>query len=143
MAKDAKISVDELIGNKAVLSKIQLSNYCTETIGLPTLSDIIKELEKPGVDPRKAAKLFEFDANVKTISDVKVGMSLPGIVNNITNFGCFVDIGIKESGLVHISKLANEFISDVNSVVKLHQHVIVTVVEVDEARKRIQLSMID
>ncbi|MBC8755367.1 RNA-binding transcriptional accessory protein [Kordia sp. YSTF-M3] len=143
MAKDAKISVDELIGNKTVLSNINLSNYCTETIGLPTLSDIIKELEKPGVDPRKAAKLFEFDPNVKKISDVKVGMSLPGIVNNITNFGCFVDIGIKESGLVHISKLANEFISDVNSVVKLHQHVTVTVVEVDEARKRIQLSMID
>lgn len=143
MAKDAKISVDALIGNKAILSNIQLENYCTETIGLPTLSDIIKELEKPGVDPRKAAKLFEFDANVKTISDVKVGMSLPGIVNNITNFGCFVDIGIKESGLVHISKLANEFVSDVNSVVKLHQQVIVTVVEVDEARKRIQLSMID
>jgi uncharacterized protein len=143
MAKDAKISVNELIGNKAILCNINLSTYCTETIGLPTLSDIIKELEKPGVDPRKAAKLFEFDPNVKKISDVKVGMSLPGIVNNITNFGCFVDIGIKESGLVHISKLANEFISDVNSVVKLHQHVTVTVVEVDEARKRIQLSMID
>jgi len=143
MAKDAKISVDELIGNKEVLSKINLSDYCTETIGLPTLNDIVKELEKPGVDPRKAAKLFEFDKNVKKISDVKVGMSLPGIVNNITNFGCFVDIGIKESGLVHISKLASEFISDVNSVVKLHQHVTVTVVEVDEARKRIQLSMIE
>jgi uncharacterized protein len=143
MAKDEKISVDELIGNKVVLSNIKLSTYCTETIGLPTLSDIMKELEKPGVDPRKAAKLFEFDKNVKKISDVKVGMSLPGIVNNITNFGCFVDIGIKESGLVHISKLASEFISDVNSVVKLHQHVTVTVVEVDEARKRIQLSMID
>ncbi|PTX60458.1 uncharacterized protein C8N46_106102 [Kordia periserrulae] len=143
MAKDVKLSVEELIGNKAVLNNIQLEKYCTETIGLPTLNDIVKELEKPGVDPRKAAKLFEFDPNVKTIADVKVGMSLPGIVNNITNFGCFVDIGIKESGLVHISKLANEFISDVNAVVKLHQHVVVTVVEVDEARKRIQLSMID
>lgn len=143
MAKDANISVDELIGNKPALAKIDLQKYCTETVGLPTLNDIIKELEKPGVDPRKAAKQFEFDPNVKTISDVKVGMSLPGIVNNITNFGCFVDIGIKESGLVHISKLANEFISDVNSVVKLHQHVVVKVVEVDEARKRIQLSMID
>ncbi|MEM6718231.1 MAG: Tex family protein [Bacteroidota bacterium] len=143
MAKDVKLSVDELIGNKAVLSNIKLENYCTETIGLPTLNDILKELEKPGVDPRKAAKLFEFDPNVKTIADIKVGMSLPGIVNNITNFGCFVDIGIKESGLVHISKLANEFISDVNSVVKLHQHVVVKVIEVDEARKRIQLSMID
>ncbi len=143
MAKDAKLSVDELIGNKTVLSTIKLENYCTETIGLPTLNDIVKELEKPGVDPRKTAKLFEFDPNVKNISDVKVGMSLPGIVNNITNFGCFVDIGIKESGLVHISKLANEFISDVNSVVKLHQHVTVTVVEVDESRKRIHLSMMD
>lgn len=143
MAKDVKLSVDELIGNKAVLHNIKLEKYCTESIGLPTLNDIIKELEKPGVDPRKTAKLFEFDPNVKTIADVKVGMSLPGIVNNITNFGCFVDIGIKESGLVHISKLANEFISDVNSVVKLHQHVVVKVVEVDEARKRIQLSMID
>ncbi|WP_046743472.1 Tex family protein [Kordia zhangzhouensis] len=143
MAKDAKISIHELIGNKTVLNTIQLEKYCTETIGLPTLNDIIKELEKPGVDPRKVAKRFEFDPNVKSISDVKVGMSLPGIVNNITNFGCFVDIGIKESGLVHISKLANEFISDVNTVVKLHQHVIVKVVEVDEARKRIQLSMID
>jgi uncharacterized protein len=143
MAKDAKISVDELIGNKKVLNNIKLENYRTETVGLPTLNDIIKELEKPGVDPRKAAKLFEFDPNVKTIADVKVGMSLPGIVNNITNFGCFVDIGIKESGLVHISKLANEFISDVNTVVKLHQHVVVKVMEVDEARKRIQLSMID
>ncbi|MEM6686687.1 MAG: Tex family protein [Bacteroidota bacterium] len=143
MAKDAKLSVDELIGNKSILDTIKLENYCTETVGLPTLNDIVKELEKPGVDPRKAAKLFEFDPNVKTIADVKVGMSLPGIVNNITNFGCFVDIGIKESGLVHISKLANEFIIDVNSVVKLHQHVVVKVMEVDEARKRIQLSMID
>lgn len=143
MAKDAKVSVDELIGNKTILSHIKLEKYCTETIGLPTLNDIIKELEKPGVDPRKAAKLFEFDPTVKTIADVKIGMSLPGIVNNITNFGCFVDIGIKESGLVHISKLANEFISDVNTVVKLHQHVTVKVIEVDESRKRIQLSMID
>ncbi len=101
----------------------------------------MKELEKPGADPRKAIVNFQFDPNVKTIDDLKVGMKLPGLVNNITNFGCFVDIGIKESGLVHISNLANEFVSDVNSVVKLGQQVMVTVMEVDESRKRIQLSM--
>ncbi|MFD0863163.1 Tex family protein [Sungkyunkwania multivorans] len=143
MAKDAKVGLGDLIGNKELIAKIQLQSYVSERIGLPTLKDIIKELEKPGVDPRKSAKIFEFDPHVKKIEDLKTGMRLPGIVNNITNFGCFVDIGIKESGLVHISKLADEFISDVNSVVKLHQHVMVTVMEVDLARKRIQLSMID
>ncbi|MEG9328912.1 Tex family protein [Salinimicrobium catena] len=143
MAKDLKVEVKELIGNKSLLQKIKPENYLSEKVGMPTLKDILGELEKPGVDPRKAAKVFEFDPNVKSIADLKTGMKLPGIVNNITNFGCFVDIGIKESGLVHISKLANEFVSDVNSVVKLHQHVQVTVLEVDETRKRIQLSMID
>ena len=106
------------------------------------MKDIIKELEKPGLDPRKSAKIFEFDPNVKSIKDLKSGMILPGIVNNITNFGCFVDIGIKESGLVHISQLKAGFVSDVNEVVKLHQHVEVKVTEVDEDRKRIQLTMI-
>lgn len=143
MASDLKVEVKELIGNKTLLQKIKPEVYVTEKTGMPTLKDILAELEKPGVDPRKSAKVFEFDPNVKTIQDLRAGMRLPGIVNNITNFGCFVDIGIKESGLVHISKLAKEFVSDVNSVVKLHQHVLVTVVEVDEARKRIQLSMID
>ncbi|MCQ0112166.1 uncharacterized protein SAMN04487906_2022 [Zhouia amylolytica] len=143
MAKDQKVSLDDLIGNKELIQKIELENYTSDTVGLPTLTDIIKELEKPGRDPRKKAKVFEFDPGLKTIDDVKVGMKVPGIVNNITNFGCFVDIGIKESGLVHISKLANEFISDVNSVVQLHQHVEVKVIEVDANRKRIQLSMID
>ena len=143
MAKDQKVSLDDLIGNKELIQKIALENYTSDTVGLPTLTDIIKELEKPGRDPRKKAKVFEFDPGLKTIDDVKVGMKVPGIVNNITNFGCFVDIGIKESGLVHISKLANEFISDVNSVVQLHQHVEVKVIEVDANRKRIQLSMID
>lgn len=143
MAADLKVGVNELIGNKTLLQKIRPEAYVTEKTGIPTLKDILAELEKPGVDPRKSAKVFEFDPNVKTIQDLKPGMKLPGIVNNITDFGCFVDIGIKESGLVHISKLAKEFVSDVNSVVKLHQHVQVTVVEVDEARKRIQLSMID
>lgn len=142
MAKDLNTSVNELIANKEKTALIKPENYLTSEIGLLGLKDIIKELEKPGLDPRKSAKVFEFDANVKTIKDVKTGMVLPGIVNNITNFGCFVDIGIKESGLVHISQLKAGFVSDVNEVVKLHQHVQVKVNEVDEERKRIQLSMI-
>ncbi|MFC4738410.1 Tex family protein [Flavobacterium ponti] len=142
MAKDLKISVEDLIGNKEKISQIKLENYITEEIGILGLKDIVKELEKPGLDPRKSAKVFEFDPNVKTIKDLRTGMILPGIVNNITAFGCFVDIGIKESGLVHISQLKEGFVSDVNEVVKLHQHVQVKVVEVDEARKRIQLTMI-
>lgn len=142
MAKDLKLSVHELIGNKDKTALIKPENYTTPEIGLLTLKDIIKELEKPGLDPRKSAKIFEFDPNVKSIKDLKSGMILPGIVNNITNFGCFVDIGIKESGLVHISQLKAGFVSDVNEVVKLHQHVEVKVTEVDEDRKRIQLTMI-
>lgn len=142
MAKDLKLSVNDLIANKEKTALIKAENYITPEIGLLTLKDIIKELEKPGLDPRKAAKVFEFDANVKSIKDLKTGMILPGIVNNITNFGCFVDIGIKESGLVHISQLKAGFVSDVNEVVKLHQHVDVKVTEVDEDRKRIQLTMV-
>ena len=142
MAKDLKISVNDLIANKEKTALIQPEKYITSEIGLLGLKDIIKELEKPGIDPRKSAKVFEFDSKVQTIKDVKTGMVLPGIVNNITNFGCFVDIGIKESGLVHISQLKSGFVSNVNEVVKLHQHVQVKVVEVDEDRKRIQLTMI-
>ncbi|KQB43350.1 S1 RNA binding domain protein [Flavobacterium daejeonense] len=142
MAKDLKISVHDLIGNKEKTALIKAENYTNETIGILGIKDIIKELEKPGLDPRKAAKIFEFDPNVKTIKDLKTGMVLPGIVNNITNFGCFVDLGIKESGLVHISQLKAGFVSDVNEVVKLHQQVQVKVTEVDEDRKRIQLTMI-
>ena len=142
MAKDLKLSVHDLIANAAKTVLIKPENYITPEIGILGLKDIIKELEKPGLDPRKAAKVFEFDPNVKTIKDVKTGMVLPGIVNNITNFGCFVDIGVKESGLVHISQLKAGFVSDVNEVVKLHQHVQVKVTEVDEDRKRIQLTMI-
>jgi uncharacterized protein len=142
MAKDLKLKVTDLIGNKEKTALIKPENYVTAEIGLLTLKDIIKELEKPGLDPRKAAKVFEFDPNVKTIKDVKTGMILNGIVNNITNFGCFVDLGIKESGLVHISQLKAGFVSDVNEVVKLHQHVTVKVTEVDEDRKRIQLTMV-
>ncbi len=141
MAQNLNAEVNTLIGNKELISKIDLNNYCTNAIGLPTLTDIIKELEKPGLDPRKKAKVFEFDPTIKSISDLKEGQILPGIVNNITNFGCFVDIGIKESGLVHISKLSNTFINDVNEIVSLHEHVKVKVEEVDISRKRIQLSM--
>jgi uncharacterized protein len=142
MAKDLKISVNELIANKEKTAQIKPESYVTTEIGILGLKDIIKELEKPGLDPRKSAKIFEFDPNVKSIKDVRIGMIVPGIVNNITNFGCFVDIGIKESGLVHISQLKAGFVSDVNEVVKLHQHVEVKVTDVDEDRKRIQLSMI-
>lgn len=143
IAKDQKLKVGQLIGNKEILSKIPLEKYCGENLGLLTLKDIIKELEKPGVDPRSKIREFQFDTSVKSIGDLKKGMKLPGIVNNITNFGCFVDIGIKESGLVHISKLTEAYVSDVNSVVKLGQQLIATVVEVDKERKRIQLSLID
>jgi uncharacterized protein len=142
MAKDLKVSLQELIGNKEKIKSIDIESYKTATVGVLALKDILKELEKPGLDPRKAAQVLEFDPTIKTISDVRTGMILNGIVNNITAFGCFVDIGVKESGLVHISQLKEGFVSDVNSVVKLHQHVRVKVLEVDEARKRIQLTMI-
>ncbi|GEC79067.1 Tex family protein [Flavobacterium aquatile] len=142
MAKDLGLKTNDLIANKEKISKIKLEDYVTKEIGILTLKDIVKELEKPGLDPRKSAKVFEFDPTVTSIKNVRTGMVLPGIVNNITAFGCFVDIGIKESGLVHISQLKEGFVSDVNEVVKLHQHVQVKVVEVDEERKRIQLTMI-
>ncbi len=142
MAKDLGLKTNDLIANKEKIAKIRLEDYVTKEIGILALKDIVKELEKPGLDPRKAAKVFEFDANVKTIKDLRTGMILPGIVNNITAFGCFVDIGIKESGLVHISQLKAGFVSDVNEVVKLHQHVQVKIVELDEDRKRIQLTMV-
>jgi len=142
MAKDLGLKTAELIGKKDKISLIKPETYTTSDIGILGIKDILKELEKPGLDPRKAAKVFEFDPNVKSIKDVRSGMILPGIVNNITAFGCFVDIGIKESGLVHISQLKEGFVSDVNEVVKLHQHVQVKIVEVDEERKRIQLTMV-
>ncbi|MFD0964630.1 Tex family protein [Pseudofulvibacter geojedonensis] len=143
ITKDLGITLSNLIANKDAISKINKQKYITDEVGLPTLEDIIKELEKPGVDPREKARVFEFAKDITKIEDLKAGMKLPGLVNNITNFGCFVDIGIKQSGLVHISKLANKFVSDPNEVVKLNQQVMVTVVEVDLQRKRIQLSMID
>lgn len=142
MAKDLGLKTEDLISNKEKIALINPEKYITTEIGILGIKDILKELEKPGLDPRKAAKVFEFDPNVKSIKNLNPGMILPGIVNNITAFGCFVDLGIKESGLVHISQLKDGFVSDVNDVVKLHQHVQVKVVEVDEARKRIQLTMI-
>jgi uncharacterized protein len=141
MAKDENKSISDLIGNKDVLEKIELKKYCSNSVGMPTLGDIISELEKPGLDPRETAKVFTFNQNIRSINDLREGQLLPGIVNNITNFGCFVDIGIKESGLVHVSNLADKYVSDVNEIVSLHQHVIVKVLEVDIARKRIQLTM--
>ncbi|MGB8374462.1 MAG: Tex family protein [Salegentibacter sp.] len=143
IAADVGMELQELIGNTKVLKQLKLEKYCSGETGLPSLKDIVQELEKPGADPRKPLKQFEFDPNIRSIEDLHRGMKVPGIVNNITNFGCFVDIGIKESGLVHISKLANEFVSDVNSVVKLGQEVEVSVLEVDIERKRVQLSLID
>ncbi len=141
MAKNENKNVSELIGNTAILQKIDLQKYCTDTVGLPTLKDIINELKKPGLDPREKAKIFTFNQNIKTINDLREGQLLPGIINNITNFGCFVDIGIKESGLIHVSNLSDKFVRDVNEIVNLHQQVIVKVLEVDIARKRIQLTL--
>ena len=141
MAKDLKCSVADLIKNKKLRSQIDIKNYVTDTVGLPTLTDILQELDKPGRDPRQKIQVFEFDKNVQTIDDLREGMELPGIINNITNFGCFVDIGIKENGLVHISQLADKFVSDPTTVVSMHQHVRVRVLSIDHERKRIQLTM--
>ena len=142
IAKDKKVKVADFIGNKEMLKQIDLRNYISETVGLPTLEDIIKELEKPGIDPRAKAKAFSFDKNIKTISDLRIGQLLPGIVNNITNFGCFVDVGIKESGLIHVSNLSDTFVKDVNTIVSLQQQIVVKVLEVDVVRKRIQLALV-
>ena len=142
MTKILNNKVDDLIGNKEILKKINLQNYISETIGLPTLKDIIKEIEKPGIDPRAKAKAFSFDKNLKSIADLRIGQLLPGIVNNITNFGCFVDVGIKESGLIHVSNLSDTFVKDINAIVALQQQIIVKVLEVDVVRKRIQLALV-
>ena len=141
IAKDENKSVTTLIGNSEILNNIKLERYISDSVGMPTLEDILKELEKPGLDIRAKAKAFTFDQNIKTIDDLRDGQLLPGIVNNITNFGCFVDIGIKESGLIHISNLADGFVSDVSEHVNLHQQLIVQVLDVDRDRKRIQLKL--
>jgi protein Tex len=140
MAKDLGVKVPELIQKPELRKQIDLKKYVTDTVGLPTLTDILKELDKPGLDPRGEAKAFEF-GNVHSLEDLSTGMVLPGIVTNITNFGAFVDIGVKQDGLVHISQLANKFVKNPADVVSLNQQVTVKVMEVDVARKRVTLSM--
>lgn len=142
MAKDLNVKINELVQNKLLIQSIDKQNYITDKIGLPTLTDILIELEKPGRDPRESVKVFEFDASVRTINDLRIGMELPGIVTNITNFGAFVDVGIKENGLVHISNMSDKFISNPAEVVSVHQHVKVQVLEVDVIRKRVQLKLL-
>jgi len=141
MAKDNNVEIKELIQTGEIREKIILKNYISDIVGLPTLTDIMKELEKPGRDPRQQAKVFEFSKDVFTVDDLKIGMILPGIVTNITNFGAFVDVGVKQDGLVHISHLKNEYVKNPADVVKLHQHVQVKVISIDLIRKRIGLSM--
>lgn len=141
MAKDLHCTVADLIRDKGLRERIRIEDYVSDTVGIPTLTDIMQELDKPGRDPRQKIQVFEFDKNVRTIDDLQEGMELPGIVTNITNFGCFVDIGIKENGLVHISQLSDQFVSDPTSVVSIHQHVRVKVLSIDRERKRIQLTM--
>jgi uncharacterized protein len=141
MAKDLQCSVKELIEKTELRKQIQKKKYISETVGEFTINDILKELEKPGRDPRSQIEEFRFEETIKSIEDLKQGMTVPGLVTNITNFGAFVDIGVKQDGLVHISQMSNTYISDPNEVVKLQQKVMVTVMEVDVARKRISLSM--
>ena len=141
MAKDLNSSVKDLIGNKQIIEKLDIKHYQSDKAGTETLTDILQELEKPGRDPRAKVEVLEFDSNIRTINDVKEGMVVNGIVTNITNFGCFVDFGIKENGLVHISEMADRFVSNPAEVVSLHQHVKVKVISVDNERKRIQLSL--
>ena len=141
MAADLGCSVPDLLANAEMRRRIRPEAYVTETVGLPTLRDILAELEKPGRDPRQPIQEFRFSDSVHTIDDLGEGMELPGIVTNITNFGCFVDIGIKENGLVHVSQLADRFVSNPADVVRIHQHVRVKVMSIDHERKRIQLTM--
>ncbi len=142
MASDLNCSINELISNKELRLRINLERYLSEQVGMPTLRDILQELEKPGRDPRGKAKVFEFDPNVRTMDDLKVGMTLPGIIGNITNFGAFVNIGIKENGLIHLSQMADRYITDPNEVVSIHQHVQVQVISIDAERKRIGLKLL-
>ena len=141
MAKDLKCTIQELTSGEELQKQIILTNYVSDKTGLPTLEDIKRELAKPGLDPRKGIKMFEFAPNILKVEDIKVGMVLPGIVTNITKFGAFVDVGVKQDGLVHVSQMADRFISDPAEIVKLHQHVHVKVIELDLLRKRIQLSL--
>jgi uncharacterized protein len=143
MAKDQHCTVAELMAKKELRENVDIQRYVSDKVGLPTLQDIMQELDKPGRDPRGEAEVFEFDPNVKEISDLREGMVLPGIVTNITKFGAFVDIGVHQDGLVHISQLADKYVSNPSDIVHLQQHVLVRVTEVDARRKRISLSMRD
>jgi uncharacterized protein len=142
MAKDLQCSVFDLIKSKELRQQIVLQNYITDTVGMPTLEDIMKELAKPGRDPRTQFEMFEFDKNVHTINDLTPGMVLPGIITNMTNFGCFVDIGVHQDGLIHISRLSDHRISDPSEVVHLNQKVMVKVEGVEVDRKRISLALV-
>ena len=141
MAKDTHTNIDQLISNSALRKNISLEKYVDAEVGLPTITDILSELEKPGLDIRGAAKTFEFSEGVNSIQDVKPGMMISGIINNVTKFGAFVDIGIKEAGLIHVSQLADQFVKDPLDIVKLNQEVLARVLEVDVSRKRISLSL--
>jgi uncharacterized protein len=143
MARSVNSSIEELVKNEQLRSSIRIPDFVTGTVGLPTLNDIMQELAKPGRDPRQKFEFFEFDKNVHTVSDLQPGMILPGIVTNITAFGAFVDVGVHQDGLVHISQMADKYVSDPNLVVRINQKVRVKVLEVDVDRKRIQLSMKD
>jgi uncharacterized protein len=142
MAIDTGCTITDLMTDASKRREVDIKRYVSKEVGLPTLEDIMKELEKPGLDPREQIEVFSFDPNVKELTDVRVGMVLPGIVMNVTNFGCFVDVGVHTQGLVHISQIANKYVKDPNDVVSLHQHVTVKVTEVDAERQRLSLSMI-
>lgn len=141
IAKKLDCSIEDLLGSEELRKKINIQDFVTEKVGLPTLTDIVNELSKPGRDPREKFEMFEFDKNVNSMDDLKIGMILNGIVTNITNFGAFVDVGVHQDGLIHVSQMADKFVKDPNTIVKLNQKVVVKVIEVDKDRKRIQLSM--
>jgi protein Tex len=141
MATNLNCEIKSLISSEQLIKQIQLNEYVTPKIGIPTLTDILKELAKPGRDPREKIGIFDFDENLKSMEDLKIGMIVPGIITNVTRFGAFVDIGIKENGLIHVSEMANKYIDDPSKVVKLNQQVKVKIIELDKVRKRIQLSL--
>jgi uncharacterized protein len=144
MAEDINCSVTELMASKELRSKVEIKRYVSGTVGLPTLTDIMTELEKPGRDPRKSIEEFSFDKNVTAIEHLVPGMILPGIVSNITAFGAFVNIGVKQDGLIHISQMsANRYVKDINEILKLHQHVSVKILNVDISRNRISLQLVN
>ena len=142
MARDNGCTVKQLMKDSRIRARIDLKKYISDSVGMPTLTDIMKELDKPGLDPRSQIEEFEFAAGITTVDDLRAGMELPGIVTNITNFGAFVDIGVHQDGLVHISQLADRYVSDPNEVVKLHEHVRVKILDVDRKRNRISLKKI-